>query len=254
MSRIVGEVDVTVEARLQTRVRIDEALHLVLIACDDHNQTVTIVLHTFQDGRDGFLTIVIATAILGHQRISLIDEEDTVEGFHNNRIGLGTRLSDILAYQSGTVGLHGMTFLQHTEILIDTSDDTGHGGLTSTRRSVEHQVIRHLRRLQSLCLTLLLQFHEVGQRAHFLLHGTETDQLVKFLIGIAFQRFVHNDGILLFYLFCFLSRFVCHVGILFVIRKDRHQDTQHHKADAQTATALENLSHYLLKVTHILLV
>ena len=117
-----------------------------------------------------------------------------------------------------------MTFLQHTEVFVDTSNNTGHGGLTCTGRSVEHQVIRYLGRFQSLSLALLLQLHEVCQRADLLLHRTETNQFVKFLVGVAFKRLVHNDGVFLLRLLCLLHGLFRSIRLLFVIREDGHEN------------------------------
>ena len=56
-----------------------------------------------------------------------------------------------------------MAFLQHAEVFVDTPYDTCDGGLASTRRAVEHEVIGYLCRLQPLGLALLLELHEVSQ-------------------------------------------------------------------------------------------
>ena len=133
LGRVVGEVDVTVEARLQSRVGVDETVHLVLVASDNHNETVTVVLHALEDGGYCLLTVVVAIATLWGEGIGLVDEQHAIEGFHDDAVGLGTCLSDILATKSCSVGLDGMSLLQHTEILVDTSDDAGDGGLTRTR-------------------------------------------------------------------------------------------------------------------------
>ena len=45
----VGEVDVTVEAALEARVGVDEALHLVGVARDDDDELVAVVLHAFEE-------------------------------------------------------------------------------------------------------------------------------------------------------------------------------------------------------------
>ena len=86
-----------------------------------------------------------------------------MDGLLHHGIGLQRRLSQVLRHKAATVGLDGMSFLQHTQIFVDTADDTGHSGLTGTRGTVEHQVVGHLRRFQSLGLALLLELHEVGQ-------------------------------------------------------------------------------------------
>ena len=89
-----------------------------------------------------------------------------------------------------------MSLFQHTKVLIDTSHDTGHSGLTCTRTAEEHQVIGDLGNLQPLCLTLFLHLNEVGQCTHLFLHLSETDEVIEFLIRISLQGFIHDHGFL----------------------------------------------------------
>ena len=102
-------------------------------------------------------------------------------------------------------------------------------------------MVGHLRNLQPLSLTLLLNLHEVGQRAHLILHLTQSDQFVEFLIGIGFQRFVHDHGVLLLYLFRILCRTIGDFCILIVIEdsSDDTEDKQQRKgADGEASAPL----------------
>ena len=78
-SRIVGEVDIAVEARLKTWVGVDEFLHLVGVTCHDDYQSVAIVLHALEQGGNSLLTIVGTGITLG-DGIGLVDEEYTAKG------------------------------------------------------------------------------------------------------------------------------------------------------------------------------
>ena len=77
---IIGEVNVACEARLQTWIGVNEALHLFGVARDDDNKFVAVVFHAFEQCGDGFLSIVLSIASFGHKCISLVNEEHSIEG------------------------------------------------------------------------------------------------------------------------------------------------------------------------------
>ena len=96
---IVVEVDVTVEARLESGVGVDEALHLVVVAGYDDYQAVAVVFHSFEEGGDGFLSVVLS-ALFGYQRVGLVNEEHPVEGCIDYLVGLDGRLSHVFCHES----------------------------------------------------------------------------------------------------------------------------------------------------------
>ena len=61
---VVGETDVSVEARLESGIGVYKALHLVGVSCDDDDEFVAIVFHSFEKGGDGFLTVVLLYACI----------------------------------------------------------------------------------------------------------------------------------------------------------------------------------------------
>ena len=157
----------------------------------------------------------------------------------DNGIGLQRRLTHVFGDESATIGLDSMTFLQDAEILVDAADDTCNGGLTSTWRTVEHEVVGDLGGLQALCLALLLQFDEVGQRAHLFLHAVQSDELVEFLIGVALEGFVDDDGVFLFRLLRLCGLGLVVVLHFLVVDEDAHDDHQNDKADAEASAAFQ---------------
>ena len=135
-----------------------------------------------------------------------------------------------------------MAPLQYAEVFVDASYDAGHGGLTGTGGTVEHEVVADLGVLEALLLALFLQADEVGQRAHLLLHALESDEVVELLVGIAFEGLVDDDGIALLRLLRGLLGGLRGVCGLLVVDEDAHDDDQHEEADGQASTAFETFT------------
>ena len=93
------------KAACQTRIRLEEGIHLILITGSNHHELTTIVLHPLHQRIDGFLTILVSTFAEG---VSLVDEEDTANSLIADLINDLRRLTHILADQCGT------TYLQNT--------------------------------------------------------------------------------------------------------------------------------------------
>ena len=70
--RIVVEMNGLREAALQSRICVNEIVHLVGITCNDTDELTTIILQTFEQRVDSLGTEGILIARL--QRVSLIDE------------------------------------------------------------------------------------------------------------------------------------------------------------------------------------
>jgi hypothetical protein len=55
---VVGEVQVVRDARAHARVGLEEGVHAVLVAGQDHHQVVALVLHHLQQDLDRLLAVV----------------------------------------------------------------------------------------------------------------------------------------------------------------------------------------------------
>ena len=182
---------------MQAGVGFDELLHLVGVSGHDDHKPVAVVFHAFQERCNCLSTIVLRAVALG-ERISFVDEKHSVERRVAEGVDAWSRLAHILADEPRAVGFNQMAFLEHSEVLIDSGNDSGNGGFTSSRTSCEHQMERQFRRLQPFLLAHLLHFHIVGQRTDFFFHFLQADELVEFLIGVAFNRLVHHHAVFVF--------------------------------------------------------
>ena len=75
--RVVREVDVVGEPAAQSRVRVDEPLHLLRVAGGDDRQVVAVVLHQLDQLGDRLGPEL--PAALHRQRVRLVDEQDATD-------------------------------------------------------------------------------------------------------------------------------------------------------------------------------
>ena len=173
--RIIVEMYRLSETALQTRVGVDEVMHLVCIASHDTDELSTIILQTFQKGVNSLCTKRIT--IVGLQGISLIDKQHATDSLIHQLIGLDGCLSGITCHQLSTG--------DNTKRLEDIRHDTGHRCLTSTGITRKHIVLA----LESIGLsTLDLQVKEGSKVGNLLLDSRQTDKSVE-----SFEAFLIID-------------------------------------------------------------
>jgi hypothetical protein len=88
VGRVVGKVDVVGDARAHAGVGLEEGVHAVLVAGQDHHQVVALVLHHLQQDLDGLLAVV-AFVLGAVQVVGLVDEEHAAHGLLEHLLGLG---------------------------------------------------------------------------------------------------------------------------------------------------------------------
>ena len=144
-----------------------------------------------------------------------------------------------------------MPFLQNSKILINPTHDSCYCCLSCTWRAIEHEVVRDLGCLQTLGLTLFLDLNKIGKRTDFLFHAVQTNKVIQFSVWITLKRFIYNDRVFLFYLFCLLcSLFYC-IFFLLIINKDSYYKQKYEGTNAKASTTFEHLAHGFLKAIHI---
>ena len=90
---VVLEVNELVEAGGEAGVGLDELLHEVGVTGNDDDEGISVVLHGFEDGIHGFLTVV--SLFVGVcEGVSLIDEEDAAHGFLDDLLSFDGCLTD----------------------------------------------------------------------------------------------------------------------------------------------------------------
>src|SRR5665213_3314602 len=92
------------DARAKSWVGLEETFHAVRIACKDHRQIVTLVLHHLQENLDRLLSVVLLI-LWPMQVVRLVDEEHTAHGALQYVLGLGRGVSDVLTDE--VVARHG---------------------------------------------------------------------------------------------------------------------------------------------------
>ena len=179
---VIWEVNVPIEARLETRIGIYEGQHLISISCKNHNQSLTVIFHSLQECRDGFRTIVIITTI--DKRVCFIYKQYTIEGRINDFIRLYSCLTNVFCYKSRTVSFNQMSFLDYSKFAIDISKDSCNGCFASTRVAGEYTMIRNLTNRQSLLFPQLLYLDEISKPFYFCLYRRQSDQTIQLVLRI----------------------------------------------------------------------
>ena len=138
VERIVVEMQIAVEARLQAGVRVDKAIHQPVVARHNDHQILAVILHGLEQRIDGLLAeIVLAAAVQG---IGLVDEEHAALRLIDNLLRLGGRLADITRHKAASVHLDQLSLREHAQRLIDARHQAGDHGLARAGIAGEHHV------------------------------------------------------------------------------------------------------------------
>src|SRR5258708_26609874 len=91
----IGEVQVVCNARTDTRVGLEEGFHTVLIARENNDEIIALILHHLQEDLDGFLSIV-PFVFLTVEVVGLINEEHPSHSSLTAVFGFGGSMADVL--------------------------------------------------------------------------------------------------------------------------------------------------------------
>ncbi len=170
---------VTVKSRLKAWVAINELLHFLSISCQYYDQLVAVVFHAFEQGCDGLVAVVVATAL--HESISFIYKEDATEGLVDELVGLGGGLTDVFSYEARAVRFNQVPLVKYPEGLVNFCEDSRHGGFSCTCIASEDTVVAKRCVLHASIFALLGDFGEFGNFPYFLLDVFHADEFIKFL-------------------------------------------------------------------------
>ena len=101
---IVFKMDGLREAALQSRVGIDEFVHVIRITGHDADELATVVLQALQQCVDSLSAKGVL--VTGLQRIGFVDEEHTTHGGVDELVGLDSRLPRKASHQFRAVSLY----------------------------------------------------------------------------------------------------------------------------------------------------
>mmetsp|Transcript_37781 Transcript_37781/g.87756 ORF Transcript_37781/g.87756 Transcript_37781/m.87756 type:complete len:235 (+) Transcript_37781:226-930(+) len=106
--RVVVEFQHCGKPAAQTRVGVQELLHLLAVTGQDHHEIGSEVLHQLDERIQGFPPEGVL-ALLTNERIGLIDKEHAAQGALNHGFGLERSLATVARHQGGAVSLHHVT-------------------------------------------------------------------------------------------------------------------------------------------------
>ena len=175
VGRIVGEIDVVGDARAEPRVAREEGVHPVLVAGEDYDQVVALVLHDLEQYLDR-LGAVVAFVLGAVQVVGLVDEEHAAHRAFEDFFGLGRGVADVLSDQV-VAGGHDHVSLAHvTQAVQDFGHARGDGRLARARPSGEGHVQRRRLRGQADAAPHLVDQQQVSEFANARLDRREPHQ------------------------------------------------------------------------------
>ena len=134
--------------------------HEFWISSGDDYQIVAMVFHAFDERLDCFAAEVAGARTHRRESICLVDKQHPAECLTHGPTGFGGGVTDVLAYESGSVDLDQMADLEQTHSPIQLGEESSDGCFTGSRISQEHQMVSQRDVVEPLCLTFLLDFEE----------------------------------------------------------------------------------------------
>ena len=174
---VVVKVQIAVEAGLQARVGVDEALHQLVIARHDHHQIVAVVLHRLENGVDGLLAEVVFAAAV--ERIGFVDEQHAAQRALDHLLRLDGGLTDVAGHQAAAVHLHQLALGEDAQRVVDTRHQPRDHGLARAGIAGEDHVQGKVRVGQVVFLAALEHGGHVDEVVDLTLDLSEADVAVQ---------------------------------------------------------------------------
>ena len=145
---VVGEIDVVRDARREARIAAEEGVHPVLVAGENDDQVVALVLHHLQQDLDHLLPVV--AFVLGPvEVIRLVDEQHAAHRALQHLLGLGRGVADVLADEVVARHRDEMTLAHVAQAMQDLRHLLRHRGLAGAGIAGEAHVQRRRRSRES---------------------------------------------------------------------------------------------------------
>ena len=157
---------------------MDKLVHQPVVTRHNDDQILALILHGLQQCVDGLLAEVVF-ALLGGERVGLVDEQHAALGLLNDLAGLGRRLSDVAGHQPGAVNLHELPLGQHAKAAINARHHPCDHALARAGIARKDHVQRHIHGFQTVLPAQIVHRDHVDQAFHLALHAFKADQLVE---------------------------------------------------------------------------
>src|SRR5437763_13151116 len=178
VGRVVGEGDLAREARAESGIRVEEAVHQLRVAGDDHDEPVAVVLHPLQQRLDR-LGPEVLPLVAPVERVGLVDEEDAVERAADDAVGLERSRAHVLADEAGPVDLYQVAALRQADRPARLGKEPRNRRLARAWVAEEDEVLRRRDLRQPVLLALGLDLEKRDERPYLLLDRFETGQRIE---------------------------------------------------------------------------
>ena len=175
-------MEVAVETGFQARVGVDELVHQAVVACDDDDEILAVILHGLQQRVDGLQTEVVFG--FGVQAVGLVDEQHAAKGALDHLRRLGGRLTHVARDQAGTVHLHQLALGQDAQGAVDAGHHTRNRRLAGAGIAGKDHMQRHVHGFQAVLLAQLVHRDHVDQIVDLALDAVQADQRVQLRLQI----------------------------------------------------------------------
>ena len=174
--RVVREGDVVRDAARHPRVGLEELVHAVLVAGEDDDEVVALVLHDLEQDLDRFLAVVLLV-FRAVQVVGLVDEEHAAHRPLQDVLGLGRRMPDVLADKIVARDRDDVPFAAVAEAVQDLGHAHRDRGLAGARVAGEAHVQRRCAAGEAHALANALDEQQRGDLAHAALHRRQADEV-----------------------------------------------------------------------------
>ena len=173
---VVGEVEMVRDPGSQAGVGLEEDIHPVLVARENHDELVPLVLHHLKQDLDRLLAEILAVIGLV-ERGSLVDEQHPAHRAVKHPPGLRRRLAHILADEVVAHGVHKLSLLQVAELVQQAGHEQPDRRLSGAWGAGEAHMQIGPGRHQAEPLPHPVDEKERTDLLHLLLHRYQADQL-----------------------------------------------------------------------------
>ena len=182
---VPGEPDPDREPRVQPGIAGQEVLHLPVVAGQDDDEPVAVVLGALEQRLDRLVAEPVAVPFaVVDQAVGLIDEQHPTQRLIDQFVGLDGGGAQVLAHQVSALRLqHGRRF-QQAERVVDLGDDPRDRSLARSRRAKKNEVLHGLVGLVPGLRTPARGLDRRGQLMDLVLDPGQADHRVQFGHGL----------------------------------------------------------------------
>ena len=169
---------------------MDEIVHQFVVARDDDDEVLAVVLHRLQDRVDRLLAEVVFGFV--GERVRFVDEEESALRAFDDLRRLDRGLADVAGDETRTVDFDEVALREDAEGVVDARHDAGDGRLTGTGVAAEDHMEREVGDREAGFLPHVVDHDHADQVVDLAFDAVQTDVGVELGLDL-FDRFGRFD-------------------------------------------------------------